>query len=547
MQRTSILLKSLFACLIFVFSTISANAQTCNIILGRPTNNSITASVMTAPNYSYFAEFGIQTGNYTNKTDTFHQISIYPTEIELVALTPNTSYVYRVCFWKTGSSNKQYTPEFKFRTQRDTGESFVFTIESDEHLYDKKGVRSLYQICLANQQKDNPDFMMSLGDIFGDDHYPFTITPAEIDSLHRDYRPYLGSIAHSIPFYVCLGNHEGEMDYYLNYKPGDNLAHYGTLYRKLYYPNPYPNNFYSGNTLKESFGIEYPENYYAWTWGDALFVVLDVYRDQCDTSAKPGGWAWTLGPPQYNWFKNVLENNSSKHKFVFAHHISGQGRGGINQAKLYEWGGKDSKGNSVFANKRPGWSKPIHQLMVDNGVDIFFQGHDHVFARELLDGIVYQALPMPSDSTYEIGKLANADAYTQDTLGGSGHLRVQVTNQCVTVDFVQAYLPKDTFNLQQKNRQIAFSYTLGNCSTASIKPMNSSRLKLYPNPADENLLLVFDQPEPQCLVRIVDLMGRNQLELINSTQLSIDQLSPGQYFIECITPTKTYKTKFIKL
>ncbi len=33
---------------------------------------------------------------------------------------------------------------------------------------------------------------------------------------------------------------------------------------------------------------------------------------------------------------------------------------------------------------------------------------------------------MPSDSTYEIGMLANADAYTADTVEGSGHLRVTV-------------------------------------------------------------------------------------------------------------------------
>jgi hypothetical protein len=58
--------------------------------------------------------------------------------------------------------------------------------------------------------------MLSLGDIFGDDHTPLTTTSADMDALHKDYRQYLGQICHSIPFYVCLGNHEGENDYYLN-------------------------------------------------------------------------------------------------------------------------------------------------------------------------------------------------------------------------------------------------------------------------------------------------------------------------------------------
>ena len=538
--------NNLLLLLFFVSFYGSSMGQNCNVILGRPTANSISISAMTAPGYQYFVRYGLISKQYTSSSDTFYQSSIYPTEIEISSLNPNSEYFYSIYYWKKGNSSVNISPEYRFHTQRDTGTSFVFTLEADEHLYDKKGVRSLYQICLNNQAADRPDFMMSLGDIFGDDHYPFTITPSEIDSLHRDYRPFIGSISHSIPFYVCLGNHEGEMDYYLNYKPGDNLAHYGTLYRKLYYPNPFPNGFYSGNEQKEAYGIEYPENYYAWTWGDALFVVLDVYRDQCDTSAKPGGWAWTLGTPQYNWFKSVLESSKSKYKFVFAHHISGQGRGGINQAKLYEWGGRDNRGNNVFSNKRPGWAKPIHQLMVDNKVNIYFQGHDHVFAREEMDGIIYQALPMPSDSTYEIGKLANADAYTQDTIGGSGHLRVSVSSSCVTVDFVQAYLPKDTALQDQKNRRVAFSYTLGNCTTAGNKSHEKSRISVFPNPSSDFLNLVLSSPETPVQTIIYDLSGRVQLKFTSENRIDIGKLHSGQYYLECITTNQCLKTTFIK-
>jgi hypothetical protein len=59
--------------------------------------------------------------------------------------------------------------EYSFITQRSKGSTFSFTIEADEHLYDKKGVDNMYRITLANQAKDKPDFMLSLGDIFGDD------------------------------------------------------------------------------------------------------------------------------------------------------------------------------------------------------------------------------------------------------------------------------------------------------------------------------------------------------------------------------------------
>ena len=56
-------------------------------------------------------------------------------------------------------------------------------MEADEHLYDKKGARGMYRVTLANQLKDNPDFMLDLGDIFGNDHNPFTITSSSGSTL----------------------------------------------------------------------------------------------------------------------------------------------------------------------------------------------------------------------------------------------------------------------------------------------------------------------------------------------------------------------------
>ncbi len=518
-------------------------AQVPNIILGRPTDTSITASVQFTQDLEFYIEYGTQSGAYTHTTPTVSHKSIRPDEVDLHNLFPNTRYFYRV---QAKPSNKPtFTPsaEYSFHTQRPPGSSFTFTIEADEHLYDKKGIANMYKVTLANQAKDKPDFMLSLGDIFGDDHYPFTITTAEIDALHKNYRPFLGAIAHSIPFYVCLGNHEGEMDYYLLKNPGNNLAHHSTYYRKYYYPNPYPNSFYSGNSDKEPFGIDMPENYYAWTWGDALFVVMDVYRDQCDTSAKPGGWAWTLGKPQYDWLKSTLEGSTAKHKLVFAHHVSGQGRGGIVQAKYYEWGGLDKNNTNTFATKRPGWAKPIHKLFVDNGVDIFFQGHDHVFAHEIMDGVTYQAVPMPSDSTYLIGKLANADAYTSDTLDGTGHIRVTVNDACIKVDYVKAYLPKDTLDGKRKNGEIAFSYTVGDCSMGIEKP-KALQLRIHPNPANERLLVQY--PNHWLAPEIMLYNSKGQLILrADSPELNTQSLPVGMYYLTVASENQKLTEKVI--
>jgi hypothetical protein len=471
---------------VFWLLTSRLVAQTFTEILGRPTEKSVTISALFSEIVEVRFEYGLLPSSFSASTGVFTSQAETPVVTDLQALEANRRYYYRTVYRSLGSANFKFGPTRTFHTQRAPGERFSFTVEADEHLYDKKGFRGLYQLCLENQARDSADFMLSLGDTFGDDHTPFETTSEDMRALHLDYRQYLGQLCHSSPFFFCLGNHEGESGYWLDQTPPNNIAVYGTNWRKFYYPNPSPNDFYSGNTTLEDFGIGHPENYYAFTWGDALFVVLDVYRD-CDINEKPKNWDWTLGKTQYDWLKSTLETSTARHKFVFAHHNRGQGRGGALPARGYEWGGYGNNGNGAweFEQMRPGWEMPIHQLMVTHGVSIFFQGHDHLYAWEKMDGLIYQEVPMPSDSSYSLGLLANADAYTDLTLDGSGHLRVTVDAACVRVDYVAAYLPEDTLG-GHKNREIRHTYTVGACASSTEgggHDADSPFFDIFPNPA----------------------------------------------------------------
>ena len=533
MNKCSILILLCWVC------TQQLSGQTYSIILGRPTDKSITLNILFDQNVNFYIEYGTSTSLYTKSTTTTSTNANATYTIELNDLTFNSKFYYRLRYKINSVSVFSASPEYTFQTQRDKGSIFSFTVEADEHLYDKKGVRSMYQVTLNNEALDKPDFMLSLGDIFGDDHNPYTITSNDLDLLHKDYRQYLGSICHSIPFYISLGNHEGENDYYLNQTPPNNLAILATYWRKFYYPNPSPNTFYSGNNDNEPYGIGSPENYYAWTWGDALFVVLDVYRYENMNSDKPQNWDWSLGFKQYTWLKNTLEGSSAKYKFVFAHHIRGQGRGGLTNAKLFEWGGYEADGKTYgFDKNRPGWGKPIHQLFKDNGVSIFFQGHDHLFAHEVLDGIHYQEVPMPSDSTYMIGKLANADAYTSDTLDGTGHIKVNVSSSCIKVDYIKAYLPKDTLDGKHKNREIGFSYTVGTCLVTGIEELQFQSLKdyvkIYPNPASKFINLTFKEALIKHEAKLFDEVG-NIVLISNQNQINVSELPNGLYILSVQT------------
>ncbi|MFN6112157.1 MAG: metallophosphoesterase [Bacteroidota bacterium] len=523
MQRDILFSVFLFAMLV---AAVGTSAQEFSVILGRPTDRSITAAVYFGKASEYYLEYGTLSGMYNAQTPVVTCKAGESIKVDITGLEPNTRHVYRLRYRQLGGPTFQTSPEYSFRTQRARGEAFTFLVEADEHLYDKKGIPAMYKITLDNMKKDSADFMLSLGDTFGDDHTPETTTSQDMDDLHRDYLQYLGDICHSVPFFFCLGNHEGEMGYYLKQNPPNNIAVWGTLWRKYYYPNPFPNGFYTGNMTREPNGIDYPENYYAFEWGDALFVVLDVYRD-CDVNEKPQNWDWTLGETQYRFLKNALESSNAKYKFVFAHHTRGQGRGGVVTAKGAEWGGYSNKGTYEFDKFRPGWGLPIHQLMVNTGVNIFFQGHDHLYAKEELDGLVYQETPMPSDSTYEIGVLANADAYTDVTMRGTGHLRVKVSDAGVVVDFVRAYMPKDTVGGANTNGSVGYSYTVKQRPVSVDDETTKSETVIAPNPARESLNIL--APTTSSVdVTISNVLGQIVLRS-SATSIDVSTLPHGLY------------------
>ena len=218
------------------------------------------------------------------------------------------------------------------------------------------------------------------------------------------------------------------------------FAVWSNLTRKRYFPNPVPDSFYTGNAT------EHPdagllEDYCAWTWGDALFVVLDPFWFTQKQRANDN-WGRTLGATQYQWLKRTLEASKAKYKFIFIHHLVGgansQNRGGAEAAPFYEWGGKNVDGSDGFKQNRPGWAAPIHQLLVQNKVSVVFHGHDHFYAKQELDGIVYQLVPQLGYSgNGRAPHSASEYGYVNGTiLGSPGYMRVTVSNERIVADFV---------------------------------------------------------------------------------------------------------------
>jgi len=336
-----------------------------------------------------------------------------------------------------------------------TGSSFVFTVEADPH-FDKNADPEEIKVTFQNILNEHPDFNIDLGDTFMTEKLDSPNYAQVIDS-YVEKRSYFGIFGNSVPLYLVMGNHDGELGRLIN-GTENNVAVWATRARKLYYPNPYPDGFYSGDRREQPF-VGLRQDYYAWEWGNSLFVVLDPFWYTTKGKQNSDLWNMTLGIDQYQWLKTVLENSEARYRFVFTHHVLGTVRGGAEWAEYYEWGGKNKNGVWEFDKMRPGWDEPVHQLMVKNNVTILFQGHDHLYVKQERDGIIYQEVPQPSVAKGRNGAV-NDGSYKSGVIYSSpGHLRISVCNTGVTVDYIHSALPRDTSDKYQ-NGEVVYSYTV---------------------------------------------------------------------------------------
>ncbi|EMI42438.1 calcineurin-like phosphoesterase [Rhodopirellula sp. SWK7] len=436
-----------------------------NIIVGRLTDRSGTIRVLMHRDANAYVSYGDKPGPHRNKTDARELRVGEPFDFVIDGLKKNTRYFYRLEYQSAG---KQFrSDEYSFHTQRDRTSPFVFTVQADSHL-DENTSGHVYLRTLANALSDRPDLHFALGDTFMTGKY---VKPELSHPQYLAQRYYLGHLCHSAGLYFALGNHDGESG-----NRGSTV--WATTTRKRYLPNPFPNEFYSGNVKRER-EVGLPENYYEFEWGDCQFIVLDPFRHTTTRNrgnSSAGNWYWTLGEDQYQWFKRSLEQSDASLRFVFLHHLVGGAdrnqRGGKEVAPFWEWGGKGLSGRDEFEERRPGWEKPIHQLLIEHGVSVVFHGHDHMFIKQDLDGIVYQLVPQPGHPRSGTKTAKEYGYLSGDIQGSSGHVRVRVDQGTARVDYVRAYLP-DAERGNRRNAEVTYSYRV---NRNSLQHQSESRL-----------------------------------------------------------------------
>jgi 3',5'-cyclic AMP phosphodiesterase CpdA len=349
-------------------------------------------------------------------------------------LQPGRRYTYQICVG--GDFSAEFTCDALLytgsaATKAPPGTAFTFAAMADTHIEPRDPVPpgdtvgndqfSSMELTLRDVAADitaaDPDFIVNMGDLLDYHLFGFNAPPpdAKWSRLgYLNYRRMMGASLARAAHFPVIGNWDGE-----NGCNSEEEIQRSLTQRLLYAPAPPPGTYPEGGSPNQ--------DYYAFTWGDALFVVLNVmtYTPTCHLLGIDPGLPddWTLGAAQLAWLEQTLANATSKWRFTFIHHTVG-GKAGNDIDSAYGRGGGQAAGIGEQAL--------VHEMLRRHGVQIFFYAHDHVFTDMVVDGIHY-TLPGSAGAPW---KFTTAETGYTSYWPDSGFGRVRVDPASVTVDFV---------------------------------------------------------------------------------------------------------------
>jgi len=354
----------------------------------------------------------------------------------LTGLQPGHRYAYEIfcddaAAAQSGLACAQPLYAGSAATARAPGTAFTFAVMADSHIEPRDPLppgstivpdgfgymESTLHAVTADIAAADPDFVIDQGDLLDYHLFGFNTPPPDASWARLGYlnfRRMMGDTLGRAAHFGVIGNWDGESGCNTAGEIGRSLSQ-----RLLYLPGPAPTTYAEGGSTNQ--------DYYAFTWGDALFVVLNVmtYTPTCHLLGNDPGLPddWTLGATQLAWLEQTLASATSKWRFLFIHHTVG-GNAGNDIDSAYGRGG----GRAAHVGEQA----VVHDLMMRYGVQIFFYAHDHVFEDMVVDGIHY-TLPGSAGAPWKFDSSTTGyENYWPD----SGYGRVAVRPDGVTVEFV---------------------------------------------------------------------------------------------------------------
>ncbi|MEI6237104.1 MAG: metallophosphoesterase [Candidatus Saccharibacteria bacterium] len=415
---------------VFTVTPYNANFSFLNVMIAKPTLDSITLLVSTTLSSNITVNYGPSTTygrSVTSTNQTTHKILIS-------GLSAGSTYHYQlVAAQASNTATNISKSDSTFKTQAQPGTNFTFATISDLQGGDWSSIASRIQTL-------NPDIIVNAGDSIAGE------LTTDVASYHTRWQTdvfnYSQNLTNHIASFWAMGNHDF-ISYYNNKE--DKLASYAEFAKILSLP------ITVGNA----------KNYYSFDYGDAHFSVID--SSQIEGPLLDG----------QNWLDNDLKTTKKKWKVVLMHIPSVNPPAGI-------------------INTNPTGAKALHTIFKNRGVQIVINGHSHVYHRWVRDGVFYvsnttvsnvtpwpKPFPVFNDSTGDAGSLSSSLSIFGYTVGKVS------ASQFTISSYDNDGLLKDTFNIAPNTFEV--SSPQNNSHTTNHNPTfvwsASAQIDVYAKPS----------------------------------------------------------------
>ena len=307
----------------------------------------------------------------------------YMNDVQLSGLSPNTTYCYRILSAGTAPVDflgSNPSPQFTTLQPANGTQPFTFDVLGDWGDTTNSGVND----GSVNQNQANIDaeiaasgaqFALSVGDTaymggsqtnYGDLYQ----TGANVSAIFAP--EYWAVPGESIPLMQTDGNHGMNATSLAVWPEDVSAASSGGLYSMVSYPS-----------IDGSRAMDYPTTAYAFSAGGVRFYMLEASWGNTNVGTASGGACgsncaiyqvdhdahWTVTSAEYQWLARDLAAHPGGLKFAFFHF------------PLYS--DNATQPNDAYLDNTPGSAFSLEQLLHDNGVQLAFSGHAHIYQRNI--------------------------------------------------------------------------------------------------------------------------------------------------------------------
>ncbi len=307
----------------------------------------------------------------------------YMNDVRLSGLSPNTTYCYRIL--SAGSAPVDFlaanpSPEFTTLQPANGTQPFTFDVLGDWGDTTNSGVNdgsvNRNQAAIdAEIAGSAARFAISVGDTaykggsqsnYGDLYQ----TGANVSAVFAP--EYWATPGETIPLMQTDGNHGMNATSLAVWPEDISAAASGGTYSMVSYPS-----------IDGSKPMSYPTTAYAFSTGGVRFYMLEASWGNTNVGKASGGACgkycaiyqvdhdahWTVTSAEYQWLARDLAAHPGGLKFAFFHF------------PLYSDDG--TQPNDGYLDNTPASAFSLEQLLHDNGVELAFSGHAHIYQRNV--------------------------------------------------------------------------------------------------------------------------------------------------------------------